>query len=30
ARRFPEALARRDAPGIPLEAVVDAFGTAAR
>ena len=29
-RRFPEALARRDAPGIPLEAVIDAFGTAAR
>ncbi len=30
ARRFPDTLARRDASGIPLDAVVDAFGTAAR
>jgi DNA gyrase subunit A len=30
ARRFPDALVKRDAPGIPLDAVVDAFGTAAR
>ncbi|MDH2442331.1 DNA topoisomerase IV subunit A [Amnibacterium sp. CER49] len=30
ARRFPDTLVKRDAPGLPLDAVVDAFGTRAR